>query len=187
MKSRKKAIVILSIKQNKINLTKVSKQTQNLRESTNKKIKVLGNRYYEIKNIFNRLNLKRDDIFNFGKQLEYEYKYTKTGIHLQNQSQRMKDALFCWYAQYFYQELTEPNSVILEKLKKISQYQMIIKKQINKNIRTIPEVKENKASEDHIIKNIQQVKFNLEVDSNEIEKLSIPENTNFDYDKLLDF
>ena len=120
MKTYKKQTIILIIKKEQIKYFQPTKQTTNIREDTNTKIRDLGNKYFEIKNLIENLKIKRDDLFYFGKYLEKEYSNVKNGIYLQTQKRRMKDALYCWYTENFYEELMEPNSTLLHQLNELS-------------------------------------------------------------------
>lgn len=95
------------MKNNQINVSSNSEQTQRIREKINIKIKELGDKYFQVKALFDRLNLRRDHLFYKGKELEQIYKDKKKGIHLQTQCCRMKEALYCWYAEHFYKEIFE--------------------------------------------------------------------------------
>ena len=57
-------------------------QTEKLREQTNKSIKELGNRYYHVKQILERINIRRDVLYDIGKKLEEEYEKIKRIIPL---------------------------------------------------------------------------------------------------------
>lgn len=48
--------------------------------------------------------------------LEEEYKDIKEGIHLQSQMKRSKDALICWFSEFFYEEIQDPKANILSRL-----------------------------------------------------------------------
>lgn len=108
--------VLLLLKNNKLNWANPSYQTRKMRNDINEKIRELGEKYYNVKNLFEKLNLKRDLIFEIGKELEVEYKNTKKGLHLQTQQRRMKESLFVWFTENFYSEIFSNNSTILNKL-----------------------------------------------------------------------
>ncbi|KAK8888831.1 hypothetical protein M9Y10_033571 [Tritrichomonas musculus] len=208
MISNKKEIVILYVKNKGINSSPISKQTKNIREKTNERIRALGNKYYVIKSLFEQSSLKRDAIFSFGKQLENEYKTIKKGIYLQNQSKRMKESLYCWYAENFYEEITQPNSFLL---KRIIENSRIISALTTKTNPLLLIQKQNRSSDKKIQNNTQNTqivedlqnnttnatKINQEVDSFSFsnitndsigdEKVLNMENENFDFGKLLNF
>lgn len=119
MNADKKKLLIVYIKDLE-KITYQADQTKNIRNDTNKRIKELGNKFYAMKNLFEKMNLKRDDLFYFGKQLVDEYKGIKNGIHLQNQKKRMKDALICWYCENFFDDIFKNNSLLLQRLFELS-------------------------------------------------------------------
>ena len=77
---------------------------------------MLGDKYYKTKAFFERLNIRRDNLFFLGKHLEEQFKPIKKGIHLQAQAKRMKEALYCWYAEHFYDEIFESSPLFYEAL-----------------------------------------------------------------------
>lgn len=116
MNCNTKQNTILILKKDKANWVTNKQQTQKIRNVTNLQIRELGDKYYIIKNIFDKFNIRRDTLFYFGKELESQYKNQKFGIHLQTQKRRIKDSLVCWYTQHFYTEIISPNSVIIKQL-----------------------------------------------------------------------
>lgn len=94
----------------------MSEQTQKNRDKLNTKIRLLGDKYYKTKAFFERLNIHRDNLFFLGKHLEEQFKQIKKGIHLQAQAKRMKEALYCWYAENFYKEIFESSPLFYEAL-----------------------------------------------------------------------
>lgn len=207
MISRNKDILVLYLKNNSNNWSSVTSQTQNIRDNTNKKIRQLGNKYYIIRNLFDRLNLRRDDIFFFSKIyffskiLEEEFKDLKNNIHIQNQTKRMKDAIYCWYAEFFFDELCTQNSILLKRLieycqknknpllqrkqKSCPKSKQITKKQkINSQIKTNNEKNENT---DKIEINQEIDTFDFSNSSTDNSKDTYSENFNFNFDKLLNF
>lgn len=120
MNTNNDQISILFIKNNKMNWAPTTQQTQKIRNSTNLKIRELGEKYYIIKKILDKLNIKRDTLYFCGKELEYIFKDQKPGLHLQTQKRRMKEALISWYCEFFYNEIVQQNSKILEKLLKFN-------------------------------------------------------------------
>ena len=129
MKIIKKNLVILHIQNNKTNWIPITRQTQNIREQTNIKIKELGDKYFHVKSLFEQMNFHRDNLFFFGKQIEEKMKNDKIINHLMSQNKRMKEALYCWYAENFYKEIFEPNSVFIKNLIEFDRSQV---KTINK-------------------------------------------------------
>ncbi|KAK8844337.1 hypothetical protein M9Y10_024551 [Tritrichomonas musculus] len=125
--NQKQQIIKIYLKNNQTNFAEVTSQTKNIRNDTNQKIRQLGNKYYSIKAIFEQLNLKRDDLFKVGKELEEEFREIKIGIHLQNQKRRMKEALYCWYAENFFSEIVLQNPSVMNKLYQISNDHKITK------------------------------------------------------------
>lgn len=119
MKQIKDGKVILFLKNDQANWVQTSNQTKNIRDKTNKKISNLGNKYYTIKNILEKMNIKRDDLFMIGKDLEKEYKDIKRINHLQCQQRRMKESLYCWFAENFFEEIVMKNKEIINKLNQI--------------------------------------------------------------------
>lgn len=110
MRANKNPASFLYIKDNYLNWMPESEQTNRMRSKINKKIRLLGDKYYKTKALFERLNFNRDILFLLGKFLEEKYHDTKQGIHLQVQTKRAKEALYCWYAEHFYDELFNDNS-----------------------------------------------------------------------------
>lgn len=109
-------ITILYLKDSHASYTPASDQTRKNRDKINNKIRELGNKYFNVKAIFDQLSLRRDHLYIKGKELVEIYKDLKPGLTIQTQSCRMKEALYCWYAEHFYQEIHEP--IFLEFLKK---------------------------------------------------------------------
>ncbi|KAK8839207.1 hypothetical protein M9Y10_032136 [Tritrichomonas musculus] len=208
MNTQKREIAICFIKNNGMNWT-ISQQTKNIREKTNKKIRTLGNKYYIIKNIFDRLKFKRDDLFEIAKELETEYQKTKQNIHLQNQIRRMKEAMVCWYCENFFEEIVQPNSALIRKmiemtngssLVKSSHSQTKTKKSKNSSTKsksntptTIQISKKPKKNEKNHQNNNFDFSINQEIDSFDpttmITDNSFYENTNenFNFEKFLNF
>lgn len=120
MNKNKNDLIVIYKKDRRMNTIEITQQTKYIRETTNQKIRELGNKYYTIKNLFDKMNLKRDDLFLYGKQLVEEFKQKKKGIKLQNSKKRMKDALLCWFTENFYDEIIQPGSIILHNLAQIS-------------------------------------------------------------------
>lgn len=203
MKAEKKEMIVLYIKNKEMNWAPITKQTKSLRDKTNEKIRLLGKKYYIIKEIFDKLNFKRDDIFIIGKELEDEYKDVKQNIHLQNQTRRMKEALYCWYAEHFFNEISIPNSVFLNNLilksnriskkKPISKTKTRIKEQKNAFTKQIkpPIAKEKENIEPSLIINQEIDSFAFSNISKEIRNdesiHALEENLNFNFDTFLNF
>ena len=215
MKHDKKAILIL--KNDQTNLMPITKQTQKMREAVNLKIKQLGNKYYLIKNLFEKFDIKRDDLFYLGRQIENEYKGSKKCVHLQAQSKRMKEAIICWFAENLYEDIFQTDSIVLKKLSKICQHPCSImdKKDTNisptlknlqpyENLQTISATKtfENihtntgtqlnnliLYNDSSINQEIDKFEFaNIQIEKNNLDnKFANLVNTNFNYDKLLEF
>lgn len=207
--NKKKEITFLYVKNNQINQTSITAQTRRIRNKTNIKIRDLGNKYLVIKSLFEQLSIKRDTLYLFGKKLEEEYKETKKGIHLQNQIKRMKEALYCWYAEYFFTELCQFNSSLLKRLtlftnsskvlNSLSKLQLKMIKRINRNINNMKE-QENEDNLQNTTDNavFNEIITNQEIDNFEFSNINM-ENTNeknstsssnnnmFDFEKLLNF
>lgn len=207
MHNRKNEIALLYIKNRKVNQVPIAEQTKRIRKKTNLKIEELGDKYLLIKDLFEKLRIKRDELYFFGKQLEMEYKEIKKGIHLQNQIKRMKEALYCWYAEYFFSEIYQFNSLLLKRLAQftnnpavlfsLSKYQSnmmkIQKKQIEKQTSKV--IKTQMETNEYIL---PETKANQEIDSFEYSNINM-ENSNqkdstissdnnmFDFEKLLNF
>lgn len=120
MDYEKKEIKILIIKNNKANWNPITTQTKNIRDNTNRKIKILGDKYFKVKALFDQLNLQRDNLFDLGRELEKVYSDTKPDIHLPTSSRRMKDSILCWYASNFFDDIFTQGSYVLNKLLQIS-------------------------------------------------------------------
>lgn len=117
MKHNKEIHSYICVKDNTPKIINGNSQTEILRDQTNKSIKELGNKYYQIKYILERINIHRDALYNIGKRLEEEYKKLKYIKPLKAKQRRMKDSLYCWYAENFYNEMIQPNSFFIEKIK----------------------------------------------------------------------
>lgn len=193
----------LYLNKNQINCIPVSKQTQSIRNKTNLKIRELGSKYYNVKRLFDKLNFHRDFLFTTGKELEQEFKNQKEGILLQSQCRRSKEALICWYSEFFYSELFTPNSNVLLKLVNDVNNTSVIKKKVNHNndkastqndisINQVP-INTEKTQEIQESLFLDGIIFNKEIDSFDykIEKSNNDNDTSnqsfFDYDKLLNF
>lgn len=214
MNAQKNGKLILYIKNNEMNWAPISQQTKNIRKITNEKIRYLGDRYYKIKNLFDKFKFKRDDLFIIAKDFEKEYKNIKPNIHLQNQFRRMKEALVCWFCEHFFEEIVKPNSAFLirmiEKTKNIeslnqkinhanqikSQPKIINKKaKMNKNIKATNQTQTDK---DNHQSNFLEYNINQEIDTfnhvristnilDDSQNNSVIENENFNFEKFLNF
>lgn len=171
MNRNKKEIVVLYLKDKNMRMMQTTQQTKNIQDATNKKIKDLGNKFYQIKNLFDRMNLKRDDLYILGKRLEEEFKNEKKDIKLQNQKKRMKDSLICWYAEFFYHEILDINSSVFQQL-----FQLSLNPNFESNeskYKNAKPVKNKKKNETGITKNflikkdIEKVQPNIDVDESE--------------------
>ncbi|KAK8892499.1 hypothetical protein M9Y10_029729 [Tritrichomonas musculus] len=113
-----------------------------------------------------------------------EYKNIKQDIRLQTQIRRMKEALICWFCEFFYDEIVEPNSIILSKMIEKTNIVTIFNNQSNNppiktkihtsmqtNTQAIPTEKEYQT-------NISEIKTNQEADSFDLANLVDNENTN---------
>ncbi|KAK8899277.1 hypothetical protein M9Y10_001588 [Tritrichomonas musculus] len=208
MKSNQKQKVIIYIKDSKAKSMKITQQTQNIRDATNKQIRQLGHKYFSIKSLIEKLQIKRDDLFYIGKELEDEYKNVKTGIHLQNQQKRMKDSLYCWFASNFYSEIVQPDSNLLKRIIDLSNNLKILSTQNNygnkKKTAITKDVVKNEIIEKENIKednldsmNFQNIRINQEIDdfdnSNYSDKQIMKKeetssnNLNFNYEDLFNF
>ena len=207
MKSNKNQLIVLYIKDKKISSMESSQQTKKIRNDTNQRIRDLGNRYFDVKNLFDKMNLKRDDLFCFGKQLVNDYKQTKEGIRLQNTKKRMKDALICWFAEHFYEDIFMQNSVLLAQLSQLSKNpQKILLKSKSNPIKNKPPKTIEKAQKKKVIPNddkivdtnldFHEAKTNQEIDNFELSNLiqkdnviqdNISINDNFDFNKIFQF
>lgn len=127
-KSKDKVILIVNNLQS--NWIPATHQTQFLRDRTNEKIKELGPRFYNIKNLFNSWGLQRDSLFNLARKLESQYYDKKPGIHIQTRDKRIKDAIYIWFAENFYNEILSNDKKIIQELLSIrkSPNKVVIKK-----------------------------------------------------------
>lgn len=187
MKTFPKTILTLFIKDNKTNWTPVTKQTQTIRDRTNNKIKNLGQKYYQVKRIFDQNNIQRDYLFEFGRKIEEQYKDIKKIEHLQSQCKRMKEALVCWFSENFFSEITQPNSPLLNELilwnrinlnKTKKTKSKIDKRNVQKNKNLPINTNENKtmtAKKDMMELDSEQININTtitpEINANEIDTL----------------
>lgn len=117
MNENKKVTSIIYVKNNYLNWMPSTEQTKRIRSTINSKIRELGDKYYKTKAFLERMNFHRDDLYRLGKYLEELYKNKKKGVHLQVQTKRSKEALYCWFAEHFYNELLNMNSSFWVKLK----------------------------------------------------------------------
>lgn len=136
----------------------ISQQTMNIREDTNSKIRLLGNKYYVIKNLLDQMNIKRDDLFQVGRELEEELKDQKNIYHLQKQKRRMKDAIYVWFTENFFIEILEKNPVVMTKL-----YQMSKNSQKSNNLKVKFINKNNKQANSTILTNENRPKNQTEL------------------------
>lgn len=188
--------VFLLLKNNKANWVPSYTQTTKMQNDINEKIRKLENKYFQIKNLFEKLKLKRDFIFKVGKQLAEEYKDIKIGINLQSQQRRMKDSLYIWYSENFFSEIFDPNSSFLSKYliqnenmnnqnMKIYSSDNYTKKDVNeKDISIII----NKTLENSFLSNVS---YNKEIDNFENSNITNEKNddttnhsNNFDFGNL---
>ena len=88
MKEMKKNSIILIIKESQYRKSQITAQTQSMRDDTNQTIRLLGEKYYQVKNVFDRYGFNRDILFSVGKELEMEYKNVKKDIILKNKKIR---------------------------------------------------------------------------------------------------
>lgn len=208
MESNSKEKLIIYIKDRNPKMMSITHQTQSIRDATNLLIRQLGQKYYSIKSLFEKLNIKRDELYYIGKELENSYKDIKKDIHLQNQQKRMKDSLYCWFAQHFYSEIFQPNSSLLNQIinyrclhnsssaNENSPIKNKIKAGTKKKQTSIEKIKPNKEL-CNITENLHNLKMNQEIDefegpycsnngtSHDVQNEHI--NLNFDIGKLLDF
>lgn len=194
--------VIIFIKNQKIKYFQETKQTKNLQDLTNQKIRELGSKYYDVKNLFDKMKIHRDILFILGKELEQQYKSVKQKIHLQTQFKRIKDALIVWFTENFYTELFMPQSMIIQRLKFLenmnyiqsNQRNILSQFQINKK----KDNKEKKEKDAKIKPDFGNLQINTETDDfqfSNIEKrhnqklISISEeyNDNFNFNEFLNF
>lgn len=154
-KSRMQNITILYLKDTHVNWSPASEQTRKIRDRINLKIKELGNKYFQVKALFDQMNLRRDHLFLKGKELVELFKDQKPGLHLQTQSRRMKEALHCWFAEHFYQEIFDQDPIFLEFLKK-----EVIIDQISKPAKTKKACKSNKIEEKKVVNKRKNQKVN---------------------------
>lgn len=207
MKQSNQSILIF-VKDNRLNQIPITNQTMNIHNKTNTKIRELGDKYYETKKIFDRLKIQRDNLFVLGKYLEEEYKDKKDGIKLQSQMKRSKDALICWFSEFFYDEMFDPKSKILQRLiaiqntifpKKVEILTKKSKKSHSKNMQIeiespkkeniIPDSTNIISNEENDISTSNELKFNQEIDTfdypnDKNEQISNTQN-NFSFDDLL--
>lgn len=113
---KQKPQIILVVNNLHSNFIPATGQTQFIRDRTNKKIKELGDKYYNIKSLFDSLGLQRDALFGLARKLEIKYKDIKPGIHIETRDKRMKDAVYTWFADNFYTEIFSNDARIIEEL-----------------------------------------------------------------------
>lgn len=202
MEKASKNVKIIFIKDHKVGNFQETKQTKSLRDQTNKKIRELGGKYYDVKNKLDKLKVHRDILFSLGKELESELKNENKKIHLQTQYKRMKESLIVWFTEYFYDELLMPNSPIIERLlvleklnilKNIQSQSVKIKsKPLNKDHKTkkdlgnddslITDIKLNVEIDDFQFSNAERFDDNHQSSSNKEHSAS-----NFDFNKYFNF
>lgn len=170
--------VILLIKNNESNWNPPSTQTAHLRKVTNDKIRKLGNKYYEVKALFEKLKLNRDFIYEMGRRFVEEYKTEKKGLSLQTQQRRMKESLLVWYTENFYEEIFNPDASFIKKL--INKDDNQIKTQ-RLQIKTKPVHEENNDK-----KFFDDILYNKEIDGFELSNLD-DKNTEVNYSKNFNF
>lgn len=156
---KNKQIITLYLKNNETNWMPISQQTMNIREDTNQKIRLLGNKYYVIKNLLDQMNIKRDDLFQVGRELEEELKDQKNIYHLQKQKRRMKDAIYVWFTENFFIEILEKNPVVMTKLYQMSKNSQ---KSNNLKVKLLTKNKNNKQANSTILTNENRPKNQTE-------------------------
>ncbi|KAK8897439.1 hypothetical protein M9Y10_015387 [Tritrichomonas musculus] len=203
MKHGEKDLVMLYIKDCGSSWIPVTSQTQRIRDTTNQKIRELGNKYYLTKFLFEKLNIKRDDLYAFGKKLEDDFKDIKNGLHLKNQCKRMKELLYCWFAEHFFEDIFKKDSILLQQFVDLSKNTNNIKEiqkfRTQDHLRNEIQIEEfiGKKIENNRMLNYDGLSFNQEIDSFDMSnvysinedssnKNESPSNPNFDYAKYLE-
>ena len=128
--------------------------TDKLRDQTNKSIKELGDKYYQIKLILERINIRRDVLYDIGKKLEEEFKRIKYIVPLKAKNRRMKDSLYCWYTENFYNEMILPNSPFIGKIKEYNN-QSRLQKSINELSENLANISTNNQTLTNTNNNLQ--------------------------------
>ncbi|KAK8870151.1 hypothetical protein M9Y10_008028 [Tritrichomonas musculus] len=192
MKIKGRTPSILYLKNNQANWCPPNKQTLHIRENANFKIRILGNKYFEIKNLFEKLNIHRDTLFNAAKEIENNYKELKKLSPLRNQSKRLKDSLIIWFTENFYEELTNKNPHIFRIIKSAQGCELLSKfqsKQVEvvrkpkpktkvKNIYYVSEEKGTQELNDNVL-------ANTEIDDyTTVSNEESSSNMNFDFNKF---
>lgn len=148
MKHKKEIQSIIYCKNNSPKTIPENSQTEILRNQTNQTIRELGNKYYQVKSILEKINIRRDSLYDIGKKLEEEFKKVKYIKPLLSKNRRMKDSLYCWFAENFYYEIIQPNSLLIEKIK---QYNNNGKSTSPKNINELTSNLRNNETNNQII------------------------------------
>ena len=198
----------LFLKSDQMNWIPVSKQTQSIHENINSKIRQLGDKYYQVKHLFDQLNLRRDFLFFVGREIEEDFKNQKKGIHLQTQYRRSKEALTCWFTEFFYNELFYPDSPILNRLKESGNKETSKKLKKNNSDNNNSKLHNNQLLKEKKVKDAKEqligisnsslfsdMKFNKEIDNfqccndekEDSNNSPLIQNVNFNYDQLLNF
>ena len=205
MQNKNKEYSLLYIKDRQISQFPIAEQTKRLRKRNKMKILQLGDKYLLIKDLFEQLNIKKDELYLFGKQLEEEYKAIKIGIHLQQQTKRMKESLYCWYAEFFFFEICQLNSTLLQRLvlytndpKVLSSYSKYQSNMISKIQKDGHSKKPKKRSFSQNPNIFTEIKANQEIDIFEYSNINTdnsnkqnsnlsPDSNIFDFNKFLNF
>lgn len=179
---------IIYVKKSQTNISEPNQQTLKLRENANSKIKIFGNHFYEIKNIFDRINLRRDSLYYAGKEIEKRFSNIKKITPLQNQYKRLKDSLLVWFTENFYSELINQNQLVYEIIRSVQSVEYFTK--VNQRMDHI-NIKKNKKNSDEKIEKHDTIVLNKNLMANteidEYNTLQTEENTNFDFNKYLLF
>ena len=135
---------IFILNSNLMHWAPVSQQTQNMRNKTNLKIRELGNKYYNIKYIFDQLNIGRDNLFKLAREFEEQFKTKKQNVHIPASFIRMKELIICWFAEFFYEEISQPDSQIISQFLSMAKLHKTQSKNNKKNLSNI-QPKRNKT------------------------------------------
>ena len=117
MKPKSSTLPSLVVNDTTVEIKSSKNQTELYREITNKKIRELGEKFYQTKAFLERLDLNRKNLIGFAEYLAQKYQDKLMSKKLPPQTKRMKEALYCWYVEHFYDEMLDFRSSFFEDLR----------------------------------------------------------------------
>lgn len=69
-------------------------------------------KFFDTKSFFEGMNFNSSILCNIGKELVKIYKDEKKGLAFWVKERRIKDGIYCWYAENFYKEMNDKDSKV---------------------------------------------------------------------------